>query len=48
MLQNSFQLQHTLSPTGPVIHELDAPELFEDCEADPGETTVKEAFLPSE
>jgi len=39
---------HTLSPTGPVIHELDTPELFEDCEADPGETTVKEVFLPTE
>jgi len=39
---------HTLSPTGPVIHELDTQELFEECEADPGETTVKEAFLPTE
>lgn len=39
---------HTLSPTGPVIHELDTQELFEDCEADPGETMVKETFLPTE
>lgn len=39
---------HTLSPTGPVIHELDTAELFEDCEALPGETSVKEAFLPTE
>jgi hypothetical protein len=31
-----------------VIHELDTAELFEDCKALPGETSVKEAFLPAE
>jgi len=41
-------LQQTLSPTGPVIHELETAEPFEDCEADPGETMVKESFLPTE
>ncbi|XP_021937953.1 heat shock factor protein isoform X2 [Zootermopsis nevadensis] len=43
---NSNLITH--SPTGPVIHELDAPELLEGCEANPGEIPTAEPFLPSD
>jgi hypothetical protein len=42
------EFQPTLSPAGPVIHELDTVEQIEDCEANPEETSEKETFLPSE
>ncbi|PNF19511.1 hypothetical protein B7P43_G02332 [Cryptotermes secundus] len=38
----------TLSPAGPVIHELDTVEQIEDCEANPEKTSEKETFLPSD
>ena len=37
-----------MSPTGPVIHEIDAAELLEECDENPEETTTEENFLPSE
>lgn len=39
---------NSMSPTGPVIHEIDAAELFEECEQNPEGTTAEENFLNSD
>lgn len=47
-LSNLNSAPQTLSPAGPVIHELDTAEQIEDYEANPEETSEKETFLPSD